>query len=295
MELTIDQNKCTRCGECFIECPSDSIEHDLKEDSYRIEQAVCIHCSHCALVCPAGAVSTSIGPLPPWNDPKLKPDKLKDFLVGKRSIRRYRSEQLTKELLDDILSVGSLTSTASNTQDWRACVLTQGSVREVGMRIIEFYLRLIKAAENPFLRFILRFTQARPFLRRRRRYRRLIEEYFNGRDRLFFSAPVVVILSAPKRRGHFGMANCILAGQAMMYYAQSLGIGSCMIGFAEIALNRLMDLRSQLGILASHSVGLVFTLGFTDLKFHKLPLRKTIPTQYLERLSSRSREQPSSS
>ena len=86
------------------------------------------------------------------------------------------------------------------------------------------------------------------------------------------------------------MTDCILAGQAMMYYAQSLGLGSCMIGFAEAALNRGKILKNYLGIPLSHTVGLVFTLGFTEVRYTKLPLRKSIPTRYLMGPSDRSRE-----
>jgi nitroreductase len=143
--------------------------------------------------------------------------------------------------------VGSLAATASNSQDWRAVVLTGGSVGETGTAIMSFYRSVVIAANNPVIRLFLRLTPARRTVRRRHRFRRFIDEYFGDQDRLFFHAPAVVILTYPRRRRHFGLTDCVLAGQSMMLYAQSLGLGSCMIGYAEAALNLRKPLRRGLG------------------------------------------------
>ena len=135
-------------------------------------------------------------------------------------------------------------------------------------------------ADNPFFRLLLRFTAARRFLKKREHYKDIISEHFEGRDRLFFHAPAGIVLTYPKKRGHFGLTDCVLASQAMMYYAQSMGIGSCMIGYAEVAINRKKALRRDLGIAEDQSVGLVFTLGFTARKYRKLPHRKEMPVTF---------------
>jgi len=199
-----------------------------------------------------------------------------------------------------MLHVGSLTSTAQNAQDWHATILRAESVGEVGARIIDYYRTLVRWALNPLMRPVLFLTAARSYIPSLKRYRRYIEEYFGlgkpgvptqaipmaGRDRLFFHAPGVIILSAPKKNRHLGLTNCVLAGQAMMYYAQSLGLGSCMIGYAEIALNRMKSLRRELQIPASHRVGLVFTLGYPAARYRALPLRRAMPVRYHGELKS---------
>ena len=282
MSLTINGDTCTSCGACAEECPAEAIVR--AGDTYTIRRRYCIGCSHCALVCPVDAVETDLGPLPAWRDPGLRPEDVHDFLVGKRSVRRYRPDPVPREHLDDILQVGSLTSSASNAQSWRAVVLAGPAVGEVGSRIMAFYGRVLEAAGNPLVRLALRFTAARRFLGKRDHYARRIREYFEGRDSLFFHAPAVVVLTYPRRRGHFGMTDCVLAGQAMMYHAQSLGLGSCMIGFAQMAINRRKDLRHCLRMLPDHRVGLVFTLGYSDRRYDKLPHRRAMPVTYLDDL-----------
>ena len=77
-----------------------------------------------------------------------------------------------------------------------------------------------------------------------------------------------------------GLWAVVLAAQAIMYYAQSMGIGSCMIGFAETALNIKRSMRSAFGIDDSQKTGLVFTLGYPDVKYLRLPIRKPIPVTF---------------
>ena len=105
-----------------------------------------------------------------------------------------------------------------------------------------------------------------------------------GRDRgdpLFFGAPVVVFLHAHEKEKKFGKTDCVLAGSAMMYEAQSYGLGSCMIGFAEAAINMKRKLRESAGIPARHVLHLTFTLGYHTRPYRSLPIRKKMPVRYL--------------
>jgi uncharacterized protein (DUF362 family)/ferredoxin len=53
----IDQGKCTRCGECARNCPSEAILFDEAADRYRVERPKCIACFCCTEVCPHDAVT----------------------------------------------------------------------------------------------------------------------------------------------------------------------------------------------------------------------------------------------
>jgi nitroreductase/Pyruvate/2-oxoacid:ferredoxin oxidoreductase delta subunit len=309
--LEIDQDRCTSCGICLYECPTGAVKKDSESGAIFFDEGRCIHCSHCGIVCPESAISTNRGSFPAWTDPKLPPEGLKKLLAGKRSVRRYRSDPVPEEVWEEILYVGSMTSTAKNAQDWHATILKGNVVADAAAGIMGYYRRIVEWALNPLVRPLLYLTPARSYLRSLKRYRSFINEFFGlgtpaasgpaahaaptegrersrqrPRDRLFFHAPGVVILSAPRKSRHLGMTDCVLAGQAMMYYAQSAGLGSCMIGYAEIALNRKKSLRQKLGIPQSHLVGLVFTLGYPDIRYRALPLRVPMPVTYHETLKS---------
>lgn len=281
MILTIDQKACTRCNECLIECPPGAVVYCKDTDSYHIDPQICIRCSHCAAVCPDDAVRCDAGGFSDWKDPGIDPSLMKDFLCGKRSVRRYRREPIPEEVIRGILEVGSLTSTASNRQDWSAVVLSGTGVREIASEMVSLYRRLIRLARNPLVQALLRFTYVRNQInnkRRIKRYEEKLSEFEKGADPLLFHAPVVIVLTHPKSNRRYGQTNCVLAGQAMMFYAQSLGIGSCMSGFLVSALNLRKGLGKRIGIAGTHRAGLAFTLGYSDVEYRRLPLRRKMPT-----------------
>ncbi|MHA1353392.1 MAG: 4Fe-4S binding protein [Candidatus Heimdallarchaeaceae archaeon] len=52
--LSIDQELCTRCGNCLIDFACPSI---VKEDGrIIIKQDTCTGCGYCAMVCPVNAI-----------------------------------------------------------------------------------------------------------------------------------------------------------------------------------------------------------------------------------------------
>ena len=235
-------------------------------------------CSHCGMICPSGAVTVDGRPLPPIPDPKDLTDyeKMDLLLRTKRSVRHYRSAPILKEDLDEILFTGSISATASNSQQVAPVVLRGGEVAAATARIAGELLKVITFAKNPLVRFLLKRTSLSRYTEKNliERYTRALHLTLEGKaDPLFFHAPTVVILTYPKKGKRFGRTDSALAGAHMMLSAHARGLGSCMIGFAEIALKR-KALRKELGIPADRRIGLVFTLGYTDQKYHRYPVRK---------------------
>ncbi len=53
---SIDQGKCSRCGECERNCPSGAISFDESSQRYRVDARKCIACYCCDEVCPSDAI-----------------------------------------------------------------------------------------------------------------------------------------------------------------------------------------------------------------------------------------------
>ena len=54
----IDQEKCTKCGECAKNCPSNAIPGEVGKH-FEIDQNLCIQCGICFDVCSYDAIKRS--------------------------------------------------------------------------------------------------------------------------------------------------------------------------------------------------------------------------------------------
>jgi hypothetical protein len=141
----------------------------------------------------------------------------------------------------------------------------------------------MKLIKNPLMKIVLRFTEAKRYINSPETFERLekfVSKFRKGGDPLFFHAPAVIILSARKKERRFGKTDCVLAGSAMMYTAAGYGVGSCMIGFAETAMNLNKHIKTAGGVPGGNRVHLVFTLGYADRGYRKLPIRKKMPAAF---------------
>lgn len=62
MAFVIDQQRCSCCHRCRVECPSDAIH--FKNSKYWIDPELCVSCGHCADVCHNEAVFDPENPAP---------------------------------------------------------------------------------------------------------------------------------------------------------------------------------------------------------------------------------------
>ncbi len=275
----IDADRCTGCGTCVADCPVGAVSvlrGGAGETLAATIDASCIDCGHCGAVCAVGAVVSTSGEFLQWHAPDLDREAARSFLAGRRSIRRYLPEPLAPELVADLLSVASFAPTASHAQDVSACVVTGEQVFELAVLVNGYYAWLENLLGRSYLRPLLWFTAARPYLKNPRKIesvRARVKAFDRSHDWLFFGAPVVVVLSAPRKNAMFGRTNCVIAAERIMQYAFALGVGSCWIGYAEVALRRRLSIPEQLGIEATSAIHAVFTLGRPAVEYRRLPAR----------------------
>jgi nitroreductase/NAD-dependent dihydropyrimidine dehydrogenase PreA subunit len=261
LEFTVNTSICTSCGECVAECPARIIvtgEGGIPLISPENEY-VCYRCQHCLAICPTGAVSI-LGLKPSescqLNGNFLDPDKLETLIKGRRSVRRYKPENLEPELLQRLLDVAWYAPTGMNSRDVLFTVVDDreklNSLRDKVMSDLAQMVRDERLPEG--MAFFADFS-------------RMWEE--KQVDILFRGAPHLLIASAP-RHGASPVPDCLIALSYFELFAQSLGIGTVWNGLTKWAINDLFpEARQRLGIPEENVIGYVISFGRPALSFHR--------------------------
>ncbi|MEW6332796.1 MAG: nitroreductase family protein [Thermodesulfobacteriota bacterium] len=290
----IDAERCTGCGLCVKVCPSGTIS--LRAGRAVVSGDRSLGCGHCAAVCPADAVT--VGALDPdfpayatfdadnrWLPPgDCDTVQLARLMASRRSCRNFRDEPVARPLLEDLVKIGITAPSGTNSQAWTFTILPdRTSVMVLGEQVARFFKRINRMAENGFLRNGLRLI-GRPELHAYYRdYHRSVSEALadyeeKGRDRLFHGATAAIVAGS-RPGGSTGAEDALLAAQNMLLAAHGMGLGSCLIGFAVIALVRDQRVKRALGIPGEERVHAVIALGYPDERYVRVAGRKRVVTR----------------
>ncbi len=133
-------------------------------------------------------------------------------IKNRRSVRKYKPEQISREELDMIIEAGIYAPTAGNQQPWHFTVIQdQGFLRQMSDAIKEKMAQsgndwMKKTAENP------------DFM-------------------VTYNAPTVILVSG-REDGMAWQVDCSMAMENIMLAAESLGIGSVCLGMVHFLLEQ---------------------------------------------------------
>lgn len=271
------RKKCTGCGLCLEDCPSFVFAMmDKKASVARGDW--CIGCGHCGAVCPEGAIrheATTLGKGPrPGPRPATTPETLMLLLRERRSVRNYRNKPLSKKVLEGIIEAGRYAPTGSNSQNVHYVVLTTPAViTQLQAMTVAFYERIFKLVRSRLGPFLLRLFSGSRIVEKLQesipKLEHAKELMDQGEDRLFYGAPVVMVVHAESWdtssafNGAVALYNCSLM-------AHTLGIGCCFNGYLESAVNNSRRIKRWLGIPRDHRCFGAMTLGYQKTKYQRL-------------------------
>jgi nitroreductase len=156
-------------------------------------------------------------------------------IAGRRSIRQYREEQIKDAELKAILEAGLQAPSGHDSQPWHFTVIQKRQL------IDEISAGSKMAMRRSGVDWIVKLGEA---------------EKFN----IFYNAPTVVLLAA-KKDALSPLADVSAALQNMALAAESLGIGSCWMGFVPFYF---LDANNynKIGIPEGYDVLYGMTLGY---------------------------------
>lgn len=291
----LDAARCTGCGLCLDVCPSDVLA--LENGSINLSRESCFGCDHCAAVCPTGAItidSVSIRNLAlatvetggrwlPFGE--FDTALLVRLLYSRRSCRCFTEEPVEKNVLEDLARIGTMAPSGTNSQRWSFTIVPdRQALLSFGNLIAPFYERLNRLAVNPAARLFSRLFMQDKLGHYYRRYHAQVQEALRqwdetGRDKLFHGA-AAAILVATEPGASCPREDALLAAQNMALAAHTMGIGTCLIGFAVEAMRRDRSIQRSLGIPKSEDIHAVIALGKPALTYLRPAGRKPARIRY---------------
>lgn len=260
-------------------------------------------CGHCQAACPVSAIAVAgvdnlLGLTTIEEKVGLKQAdgidaaNLVHVMRSRRSCRNYTEDPVDRNVLEDLIRVGTTAPSGTNSQGWTFSVVpTRDDMLELGAVTSDFYRKLNKQAESSFLRFFAKIFLQDSLGKYYRQYYPMIAEGLRrweqeGYDLLFHGAPSAILVSG-KNSASCSAEDAMLASQNILLGAHSLGLGTCLIGFVVEAAKRDGSLRQSIELPKDETLYSVIAIGHPNEKYCRPAGRKKVTPRYLHFTSNK--------
>ncbi|WP_297638038.1 nitroreductase family protein [uncultured Clostridium sp.] len=252
--IRVDKNLCIGCALCKNDCPVNNIKIENKKAVIKSQD--CIKCGHCEAICPKNAVT-----LTEFNEETidikeqstLDSKELLMALKSRRTIRKFKDEEIHSEIIEEIIQAGRFTPTAKNAQGVSFIVLDKD--KEIYEKIaVKFFRRFQKVAKY--------FDKSA---------REVIID-----DNFFFKKAPIIILVIDKDK-----ISASLAASNMALMAESHGLGVLYSGFFSEVAKHSRKIKKLLGLKGGREVVATLVIGYPNVKYRRTAQRKKAVVKYL--------------
>ncbi|MBN2596350.1 MAG: nitroreductase family protein [Marinifilaceae bacterium] len=257
LDFKIEEDKCIACSLCAQDCPVGIIEMAPKPVIRKEKEKNCLKCQHCLAICPTAALSI-LGKEPEnsvlVSDEIPKPETISRLMKTRRSIRKYKKENIDKKLIQELIETAAHAPTGHN--DNAVLISLIDNKNDLDLFRSKVYDSLKNARETGMLEKRFQFLLS---------YQKLWET--KGVDVIFRDAPHLIIASAPSADAS-PMADCLISLCYFELIANSHGIGTLWNGMIKWAIDDIdPELRMFIGIPKDHTIGYVMLFGKPAVKY----------------------------
>jgi len=175
-----------------------------------------------------------------------------EVIKRRRSIRKFKPEQIPDKYLQEILECAILAPNARNQQKWHFTVIQN---REMLNRMANVMKECMLKSGIAFL------------------VQRAKDPNFNP----LWNAPTVILITADKT-ARFAEIDCALAAENILIAAESLGLGSIIMTSTEFLFKseKGEQLKKELGVPEGYEHVCIVALGYKDENPPPKPRRKDV-------------------
>lgn len=281
-EIKVNTEVCNGCGLCVKACSDFSLKME-NNIACKSDSAIfgCIGCGHCMAVCQTGAIEIygrTISPDDLFDLPFKKNtanyEQLLSLYQHRRSIRKFKDRNVEPEIIKKILTAAKTAPMGLPPSDVHVMVLESKEKTRAFAKDFCDYLENMKWFVSGWFLALMR-----PF------WGKTNDEMFKGFIRpLFKIYPEkmkedvnVVNYDAPLAMYFYGSpysdpADPIIAATYAMIAAESLGLGTCMLGAVHPLIqngSKARKFREKYHIKYTSREGLIVAFGYPVIRYSK--------------------------
>jgi nitroreductase len=165
-------------------------------------------------------------------------------IKGRRSVRAYTNQSVSKEQLEAIIEAGTWAPSGMNRQPWKFVVVED----KKKIKIVSDETKVLVRKTMPDLGS---------------RY-----EMETEADVICYNAPVLMLICTEKDKQmeNLNLIDSVLAAQNMFLKAYELGLGTCYMGFVHYLLNTKPEVLRKIGVPDNYQMMVPFILGHPKAK-----------------------------
>jgi len=261
---------------------NDCISKAIRKENKEVLHDKCIHCGHCVSICPVEAVTINgLSGEQLISTPDAMPLYMETLVKKRRSVRHYKNELVSRKKIDKILEVTNCAPTGTNSRSVSISVLdSREKIDELTDIIMRHFDKMTKIILNPITYPFLLIILGRKKTGKLFNYKRMISKYESGNNILTHNAPLLMIFHSHKKSSTPVQDGIIWATTAM-YFAESLGIGTCFNGFLVIGINTSMKAKKYLNIPIGHKICETFTAGYPEYSYKRGVIRDDLKVGFV--------------
>ncbi len=282
-KIEVDLDICNKCKVCTRECPLRL--YYFRDDNLvmrRSTEILCMECGHCLAVCPVGAIQLKNYPAEEiieisegFEIPSYK--ILMNLIKSRRSIRQFKKEPVPEDLWNKLMEIGRYSPTGHNDQFVHFTIVREPELlKRVSNEITKEFKKLTPIYEDRVkwkefktsipkssLKIIKGVLQG---------FNDMLKGMARGEEFWRWNGELIVI-HAPKKTWSL-IHDCSVAASNIMLAAESLGLGTCSLGFTTVAINQFENVAKVIQLPKNHVVGYTLAVGFPRVKYYRIPPRK---------------------